>query len=139
MSPAPNTHLHRSSNPRIAAVNKIMMSKLMFREGNEETVLNHNFKRSRNILTQEVCAEKSCKPESAHLQGKEVTSLLNCYSCWFLFENSCLEYIIKKKYNFNMLFFWLENPSEILNRISGYDSGLLSSQEEVPLILFVLL
>ncbi|XP_053343292.1 centrosomal protein of 72 kDa isoform X2 [Clarias gariepinus] len=59
---------NRSSNPRIAAVNKIMMSKLMFREGNEETVLNHNFKRNRNILTQEVCAEKSCKPESAHLQ-----------------------------------------------------------------------
>ncbi|XP_053343291.1 centrosomal protein of 72 kDa isoform X1 [Clarias gariepinus] len=58
----------RNSNPRIAAVNKIMMSKLMFREGNEETVLNHNFKRNRNILTQEVCAEKSCKPESAHLQ-----------------------------------------------------------------------
>ncbi|KAM9436351.1 centrosomal protein of 72 kDa isoform 2-T2 [Clarias gariepinus] len=81
----------RNSNPRIAAVNKIMMSKLMFREGNEETVLNHNFKRNRNILTQEVCAEKSCKPESAHLQ---------------------------------------ENPSEIRNRISGYDSGLLSSQEE---------
>ncbi|KAF5909849.1 centrosomal protein of 72 kDa, partial [Clarias magur] len=80
---------NRSSNPRIASVNKIMMSKLIFCEGNEETVLNHKFERNRNILTQEVPVEECCKPESTHLQG---------------------------------------NPSEILNR--GYDSGLLSSQEE---------
>lgn len=60
---------HRSSNPRIASVNKMMMSKLMLREGNEETVLNHDFDRSRNILTQDAHTEENNKPESTHLQG----------------------------------------------------------------------
>ncbi|XP_017308156.1 centrosomal protein of 72 kDa [Ictalurus punctatus] len=82
---------NRSSNPRIASVNKMMMSKLMLREGNEETVLNHDFDRSRNILTQDAHTEENNKPESTHLQ---------------------------------------ENPSELLKLLSGYDSGLLSSQKQ---------
>ncbi|XP_062841520.1 centrosomal protein of 72 kDa [Trichomycterus rosablanca] len=44
---------HRSSGPRIASVNRMMMSKLTLREGNEETVLNHRFEENRNAVTQE--------------------------------------------------------------------------------------
>ncbi|XP_053084063.1 centrosomal protein of 72 kDa isoform X2 [Pangasianodon hypophthalmus] len=72
---------NRSSNPRIASVNKMMMSKLMLREGNEETVLNHNFDRNRNISTQEAHIEQYSKPESTHLQENpsEILNLLNDY------------------------------------------------------------
>ncbi|KAK3515477.1 hypothetical protein QTP70_022998 [Hemibagrus guttatus] len=81
---------NRSSNPRIASVNK-MMSKLMLREGNEETVLNRNFDGKKRLLTQEAHIEEYSKPESTHLQ---------------------------------------DHPSEILNLLNGYDSGLLSSQKQ---------
>ncbi|KAI5611988.1 centrosomal protein of 72 kDa [Silurus asotus] len=57
-----------NKNPRIASVNRMMMSKLILGEGNEETVLNHNLDRSRNILTLEAHTEESCKKESTRLQ-----------------------------------------------------------------------
>ncbi|XP_060756283.1 centrosomal protein of 72 kDa isoform X2 [Neoarius graeffei] len=81
---------NRSSNSRIASANK-MMSKLMLREGNEETVLDPNFDGNRNILTQDAPTEENSKPESTRLR---------------------------------------ENPSEILNLLRDYDSGLLSSQKQ---------
>lgn len=43
----------RSSDPRIASVNRMMMSKLSLREGNEENVLNHRFKDDRSTLTRD--------------------------------------------------------------------------------------
>ncbi|GAA6080687.1 centrosomal protein of 72 kDa isoform X1, partial [Tachysurus ichikawai] len=58
---------NRSSDPRIASVNKMMMSKLLLREGNEETVLNHNFDGKNRTLTQDH-VEESSKADSAHLQ-----------------------------------------------------------------------
>ncbi|KAI5092356.1 centrosomal protein of 72 kDa, partial [Silurus meridionalis] len=57
-----------NNNPRIASVNRMMMSKLILGEGNEETVLNHNLNRSRNILTLEAHTKESCKKESTRLQ-----------------------------------------------------------------------
>ncbi|XP_058232605.1 centrosomal protein of 72 kDa isoform X2 [Hemibagrus wyckioides] len=82
---------NRNRNPRIASVNKLMMSKLMLQEGNEETVLNRNFDGEKRYLTHEAHIEEYSKPESTHLQG---------------------------------------HPSEILNLLNGYDSGLLSSEKQ---------
>lgn len=48
----------------------MMMSKLMLREGNEETVLDHNFDGNRNILTQDAPTEENSKPESTRLRGR---------------------------------------------------------------------
>ncbi|KAG7317908.1 hypothetical protein KOW79_018943 [Hemibagrus wyckioides] len=59
---------NRNRNPRIASVNKLMMSKLMLQEGNEETVLNRNFDGEKRYLTHEAHIEEYSKPESTHLQ-----------------------------------------------------------------------
>ncbi|KAI4894458.1 hypothetical protein NFI96_008062 [Prochilodus magdalenae] len=43
----------RSSDQRIASVNKMMMMKLSLRDGNEETVLNHKYSEDRSTETRE--------------------------------------------------------------------------------------
>ncbi|KAF7691961.1 centrosomal protein of 72 kDa [Silurus meridionalis] len=74
-----------NNNPRIASVNRMMMSKLILGEGNEETVLNHNLNRSRNILTLEAHTKESCKKESTRLQENpsEILNLLHGYNSGF--------------------------------------------------------
>lgn len=150
---------HRSSNPRIASVNKMMMSKLRLREGNEETVLNHNW--NKNILTQEACTDEDSKPASTRLQGRlndfsvktspKIPTLLmtkepvSCYHaslishsllCLFLHIVSIQSGIFNGgQYElFNVILKWFsENPSEIQNLLNCYDSGLWSSQKQVRL------
>lgn len=51
-------------------MNKMIMPKLMWRDGNEETVLNHNTERKRNTQTREARTEENSKPESTQLQGR---------------------------------------------------------------------
>ncbi|XP_027026670.1 centrosomal protein of 72 kDa isoform X2 [Tachysurus fulvidraco] len=66
-SPLSKTEIsNRSSDPRIASVNK--MSKLMLQEGNEETVLNRNSDGKNRTLTHEDHVEESSKADSARLQ-----------------------------------------------------------------------
>ncbi|TSK20183.1 Centrosomal protein of 72 kDa [Bagarius yarrelli] len=68
-SPLSTTEMRNgSSNSRIASVNKMMMSKFLLREGNEETVLNHKSDMKRSILTHEAHAEEYSKPKPTHLQ-----------------------------------------------------------------------
>ncbi|XP_060717602.1 centrosomal protein of 72 kDa isoform X2 [Tachysurus vachellii] len=69
-SPLSKMEISNSSDPRIASVNKMMMmmSKLMLREGNEETVLNRNFDGKNRTLTQDDHVKESSKADSAHLQ-----------------------------------------------------------------------
>ncbi|XP_036413969.1 centrosomal protein of 72 kDa [Colossoma macropomum] len=59
---------NRSSDHRIASVNKMMMAKLSLREGNEETVLNYKFSEDRNTAVQEgsPLTEEKTRRESSH-------------------------------------------------------------------------
>ncbi|KAL7835835.1 hypothetical protein SRHO_G00281820 [Serrasalmus rhombeus] len=72
---------NRSSDHRIASVNKMMMRKLSLREGNEETVLNHKFSEDRNTEVQEdsPLAEEKTRRESTHSpeNPSEIIHLIN--------------------------------------------------------------
>uniref|UniRef100_A0A3B4BWK4 Centrosomal protein of 72 kDa n=1 Tax=Pygocentrus nattereri TaxID=42514 RepID=A0A3B4BWK4_PYGNA len=120
---------NRSSDHRIASVNKMMMRKLSLREGNEETVLNHKFSEDRNTEVQEdsPLAEEKTRRESTHSPGSlRKIIVFNLYSsiilfivCWFYSQGAYKkpmelllslvdEYWAGKKKNYNTKHFFMQ-------------------------------